>query len=79
MQENYSSNVLRKSWGHRQHQTFDRRKAIFSRAYGHTSEMQTLDYLFIQSEEVDELKSFFTVAKDHCASETTEPNLISKD
>lgn len=52
---NYGSHTLRKTWGFHQRTTYSRRTALLTWAYGHASEMQTLDYLCIQPEEIDEL------------------------
>ncbi|NKB58646.1 MAG: tyrosine-type recombinase/integrase [Alphaproteobacteria bacterium] len=52
---NYGSHTLRKTWGYHQRTTYDRRTALLTWAYGHASESQTLDYLCIQPDEIDEL------------------------
>lgn len=52
---NFGSHTLRKTWGFHQRQTFGKPTALLTRALGHSSERQTLDYLCIQPEEIDEL------------------------
>lgn len=52
---NYASHTLRKTWGYHQRVTYGVATALLTRAYGHASEAQTLDYLCIQPEEIDEL------------------------
>ncbi|MEO1192924.1 MAG: tyrosine-type recombinase/integrase [Pseudomonadota bacterium] len=53
----YGSHTLRKTWGYHQRKTFGKALSLLTRAYGHTSEAQTLEYLCIQPEEIDELYS----------------------
>ena len=52
---NFGSHTLRKTWGFHQRQTFGKRTIVLTQAYGHASERQTLDYLCIQPEEIDDL------------------------
>jgi len=52
---NYASHTLRKTWGYHQRRTYDRPTALLTMAYGHASEAQTLQYLCIQPEEIDQL------------------------
>lgn len=52
---NYGSHTLRKTWGYHQRKTFDKHTALLSWAYGHASEAQTLEYLCIQPDEINEL------------------------
>ena len=52
---NYGSHSLRKTWGYHQRKTFGRPTALLTRAFGHSSEWQTLQYLCIQPEEIEEL------------------------
>lgn len=52
---NYGSHTLRKTWGYHQRKTYDKPLSLLTRAYGHASEAQTLEYLCIQPEEFDEL------------------------
>ena len=52
---NYASHTLRKTWGYHQRVTYGRPTALLTRAYGHASEAQTLEYLCIQPEEIEEL------------------------
>ena len=52
---NYGSHTLRKTWGFHQRQTFGQPTALLTRAFGHSSEWQTLEYLCIQPEEIDNL------------------------
>jgi integrase len=51
----YGSHSLRKTWGFHQRITFDAPLSLLVKAYGHSSERQTLDYLGIQPREIDEL------------------------
>ena len=51
----YGSHTLRKTWGYHQRKTFNAQTAVLTRAYGHKSEWQTLQYLCIQPEEIEEL------------------------
>lgn len=57
LQGNFGSHTLRKTWGYHQRKTFGKPLSLLTRAYGHTSEAQTLEYLCIQPEEMDELYS----------------------
>lgn len=52
---NFGSHTLRKTWGFHQRQTFGNPTALLTQAYGHASERQTLEYLCIQPEEIDDL------------------------
>ena len=52
---NYGSHTLRKTFGYHQRKTFGKPLSLLTRAYGHSSEWQTLEYLCIQPEELDEL------------------------
>lgn len=52
---NFGSHTLRKTWGYHQRVTFEQPVALLMRAYGHSSEAQTLEYLCIQPEEIDAL------------------------
>ena len=52
---NYASHTLRKTWGYHQRRTYDRPTTLLTITYGHASEAQTLEYLCIQPEEIDEL------------------------
>jgi len=54
---NYGSHTLRKTWGYHQRKTFGQPTALLTRAFGHSSEWQTLEYLCIQPEEIEELYS----------------------
>lgn len=51
----YGSHSLRKTWGFHQRITFDAPLSLLVKAYCHSSERQTLDYLGIQPQEVEEL------------------------
>lgn len=53
--ENYSSHSLRKTWGFMQRTEFHASLPVLMRAYGHSSQNQTLTYLGIQEEEVQDL------------------------
>jgi len=52
---NYGSHSLRKTWGYHQRIHNEASVALLMRAYGHSSESQTLDYLGIEDVEVREL------------------------
>ncbi|CAA0121091.1 Tyrosine recombinase XerC [Halioglobus japonicus] len=52
---NYGSHTLRKTWGYHQRKTFNKPLALLTRAFGHGSEWQTLEYLCIQPAELEEL------------------------
>lgn len=52
---NYGSHTLRKTWGYHQRKTYHQPLALLTRAFGHSSQWQTLEYLCIQPEEIDEL------------------------
>ena len=52
---NFGSHTLRKTWAYHQHMTFKRPIALLCRALGHRSEKQTLEYIGVQPEEIDEL------------------------
>ena len=54
---NFGSHTLRKTWGYHQRKTFHRPIVLLTQAYGHSSEAQTLAYLFIQREEIEALYS----------------------
>lgn len=51
----YGSHSLRKTWGYHQRKTFGKPLSLLTRAFGHASEAQTLEYLCIQPEEMEEL------------------------
>lgn len=55
LQGNYGSHSMRKSWGYHQRMQLDTPVALLMRAYGHATEMQTLEYLCIQPEELKSL------------------------
>lgn len=52
---NYGSHSLRKTWGFHQRKTFNNPLVLLTWAYAHSSEAQTLEYLGIQSEEIEDL------------------------
>ena len=51
----FGSHTLRKTWGYHQRKTFNKPLSLLTKAYGHASEAQTLSYLCIQPEEMEEL------------------------
>ncbi|AWZ01973.1 tyrosine recombinase XerC [Rhodobiaceae bacterium] len=55
MKGNFGSHSLRKTWGY--HQRVQNRAAVplLMEAFGHATQQQTLEYLCIQSEEIQEL------------------------
>ena len=52
---NYGSHSLRKTFGYHQRKTFGHPLSLLVRAFGHSSEWQTLEYLCIQPEEIEDL------------------------
>jgi len=52
---NFGSHTLRKTWGYHQRHTFGHHTALLTIAYGHSSEAQTLNYLCVQPDEIDNL------------------------
>jgi len=52
---NYGSHSLRKTWGYHQRTPNNASVALLMRAYGHSSEVQTLNYLGIEDEEIRKL------------------------
>ncbi len=55
LSENYGSHSLRKTWGYHQRINNSASVALLMDAFGHQNEAQTLDYLCIQSNEIQEL------------------------
>ncbi len=51
----YGSHSLRKTWGYHQRKLSDAPLPLLMTAYGHSSEAQTLRYLFIQERELRDL------------------------
>ena len=51
----YGSHTLRKTWGYHQRVTFGEPLVLISRAFGHSSEAQTLRYIGLLPEEVTNL------------------------
>lgn len=51
----FGSHSLRKSWGYHQRVTFLSPLMLITRAFGHATERQTLDYLGIQPREIGDL------------------------
>lgn len=52
---NFGSHTLRKSWGYHQRLTYNVPLSLLVKAFGHSSERQTLDYLGIQPGEISAL------------------------
>lgn len=52
---NFGSHTLRKSWGYHQRLTYEAPLSLLVKAFGHSSERQTLDYLGIQPREISAL------------------------
>ncbi len=48
----YGSHTLRKTWGFHQRKSFGVPLPILMEAFGHSTQRQTLDYLFIQAKEI---------------------------
>lgn len=55
LQGNYGSHSLRKTWGYHQRIIGGASVALLMEAFGHSHEAQTLEYLCIQNNEVQEL------------------------
>lgn len=55
LQGNFGSHTLRKTWGFHQRTMMGAPVSLLTRAYGHASEAQTLEYIGIQAEEIQEL------------------------
>ena len=51
----FGSHTLRKTWGYQQRTQFGVALSLLTRAYGHASERQTLEYLCIQPGEIQDL------------------------
>ena len=51
----YAAHSLRKTWGYHQRITFNESLPVLMKAYNHSSEGETLNYLCIQQEEVAKL------------------------
>ena len=51
----YAAHSLRKTWGYHQRVTFKESLPVLMKAYNHSSELETLNYLCIQQEEVSKL------------------------
>ena len=54
---NYGSHTLRKTWGYQQRVQNNAPIPLLMEAFGHTTQKQTLDYLGVQSHEIQELYS----------------------
>jgi len=54
---NYGSHSLRKTWGYHQRVQKNAPIPLLMEAFGHTSQKQTLDYLGVQSHEIQDLYS----------------------
>ncbi|MEM8936662.1 MAG: tyrosine-type recombinase/integrase [Pseudomonadota bacterium] len=52
---NYGSHTLRKTWGYHQLRKNNAPIPLLMEAYGHSTQRQTLEYLCIESEEIEEL------------------------
>lgn len=52
---NYGSHTLRKTWGYQQRLQAKAPLYLLMRAFGHSTELQTLEYLCIQPEEIQSL------------------------
>lgn len=51
----YGSHTLRKTWGYHQRKVNDASLPLLMTAFGHKTEAQTLEYLFIQDRELQDL------------------------
>jgi len=54
---NFGSHTLRKTWGYHQRMTGNASLPVLMMAFGHARQQQTLDYLCIQAEEIQDLYS----------------------
>jgi integrase len=52
---NYGSHTLRKTWGYHQRVTYKVDLPLLMKAYGHSSQRQTLTYLCIEEQEVQDI------------------------
>lgn len=52
---NYGSHTLRKTWGYHQRVTFKIELPILMRCFNHSNQRQTLDYLCIQEQEIEDV------------------------
>lgn len=52
---NYGSHTMRKTWGYHQRVQMNQPVSLLMAAFGHTSQAQTLEYLCIQEEEIQDL------------------------
>jgi len=52
---NYGSHTLRKTWGYHQRKQKNAPIPLLMEAFGHSTQKQTLDYLGIQAQEIQEL------------------------
>ena len=52
---NYGSHSLRKTWGYQQRVLKGKPIPLLMSAFGHATQSQTLDYLCIQDEEIENL------------------------
>jgi len=58
LEGNFGSHTLRKTWGYHQRTSFGSPIPLLMKAYGHSSESETLRYLGIQASEVSALYSW---------------------
>jgi len=54
----FGSHTMRKTWGYHQRVTFGSPLTLISQAYGHSSERETLAYIGILPQEIDDLFRF---------------------
>ncbi|MDJ0825077.1 MAG: tyrosine-type recombinase/integrase [Rhodobacter sp.] len=52
---NYGSHTMRKTWGYHQRVQMDQPIPLLMAAFGHSTQAQTLEYLCIQEEEIQDL------------------------
>ena len=52
---NYSTHTMRKTWGYHQRVQLGTHLSLLTKAYGHATEAQTLQYLCIQEDEIKDL------------------------
>lgn len=76
---NYASHTLRKTWGYQQRVWKHAPLPLLVRAFGHKSEAQTLDYLGIVPQEIQDLYINMELDMTHLKDEITRDDLTDKE
>lgn len=76
---NYASHTLRKTWGYQQRVWKHAPLSLLVRAFGHKSEAQTLDYLGIVPQEIQDLYINMELDMTHLKDEMTHSNKGKQD